>query len=365
MDYKDQALFKELLVSPSDFKFSLQPSQNKLVNIKLLSTWFAGIAKMLDRYPDIENFLFGTTASLNEGKNLTFKTSTCKSEFGVKLEEASGEKLTMINAIQAELEAFQEEVVTYQQFGTFMRDSEYEQEIAADSDLRNLVSPTLFPRTTPTKVLQGAKLFMSPQYQETVTLGDKIAGKQRITDTTNFIFPSTIRIAAAKHVTFHYVKGTQAAESRLHQLIRPHLWRWLTIAMSDGPFTHLFKSTWEGDHTNLFQKLMEVQNEQREETDQVFAIFNCQMQLCKKNPKDSLQTWYTLANKEVELVNAVTGTYTNSCNLTMIQQSVVDSMFMVHAHGMGYDKLMTKINREDEDYVPIEERPANRKTRMS
>ena len=126
---------------------------------------------------------------------------------------------------------------------------------------------------------------MSPQYQETVTLGDKIAGKQRITDTTNFIFPSTIRIAAAKHVTFHYVKGTQAAESRLHQLIRPHLWRWLTIAMSDGPFTHLFKSTWEGDHTNLFQKLMEVQNEQREETDQVLLSSTAKCNFVKRIPK--------------------------------------------------------------------------------
>ena len=32
----------------------------------------------------------------------------------------------------------------------------------------------------------------------------------------------------------------------------------------------------------------------------------------------------------------------------MISQSMVDSVFMVHAHGMGYDKLITKISRENE-----------------
>ena len=34
---------------------------------------------------------------------------------------------------------------------------------------------------------------------------------------------------------------------------------------------------------------------------------------------------------------------------------MVDSMFMVHAHGMGYDKLMTKISRDNDGYVPIDE----------
>jgi hypothetical protein len=39
----------------------------------------------------------------------------------------------------------------------------------------------------------------------------------------------------------------------------------------------------------------------------------------------------------------------------MISTGMVDSMYMVHAHGMGYDKLMTKISREFEGYVPIKE----------
>ena len=206
-DYKENALLKELLASPSDYKFTLAPSQNKLTNIKLLPAWFQSIQRMLDRYPDTEMFLFGTAAALNDGKNLTFKTTSCKTESVVKIEEASGSKLTIINAIQQELQAFQQGVNTYQLFADFMRDSEFEAEINLDSELKTLVAPVLFPRTTPNKVLQGAKLFMSPQYQETVTLGDKINGKQRITDETDFTFPSSIRIGTAKHVTFHYIKG--------------------------------------------------------------------------------------------------------------------------------------------------------------
>ena len=355
LDYKEHTLLKELS-SSHDFKFPLAPTQTKLTNIKLLHVWFASIAKMLDRYPDVELFLFGTAATLNESKNLTLKTSICKTEKGVKIEEASGEKLRLIENIQAELQTFQQDVDTFYLFVDFLKASEYEIEINRDPDLKYLVAPTLFPPTVaPTKILQGAKLFMSPQYQETVVVGGTLAGKTRITEFTDFVFPSSIRIGTAKHVTFHYVRGNQLPESRLHQMLRPHLWRWLCAALADGPFAHLLKDTWEGDHTHLFQKLQLIQNAQREETDQVFSIFNQLMQLCKKPSKESLQTWYLQSIKDVEAVNAVTSTYRNSSDLTMISQSWLNSMYKVHAHGMGYDKLMTKISRENDGYVPIEE----------
>ena len=67
--------------------------------------------------------------ALNDGKNLTFKTTSCKAESGVKLEEASGSKLTIINSILQELQAFQREVNTYQLFADFMKESEFETEI--------------------------------------------------------------------------------------------------------------------------------------------------------------------------------------------------------------------------------------------
>ena len=356
-DFKENALLKELLLSGSDFKFSLSPSQHKLVNIKLLPAWFDGIVKMLEskNYPDIENFLFMTSASLNEGNKLTLKTTTCKKESGVKLEPASEEQALLIEAIQSELEAFNKPIANFATFAAFLEESHYEREILSDHELKNVVSPTLFPSVQASKLLKSSELFMSPKYQETVTIGDTIGGKTRVSDITEFVLPSSVRINSAKHVTFHYVKGKQLPESRIHQMIRPHLWRWLTIALDGGPFTHLLKESWEGDHTHLFQTLIKIQNEQREETDQVFAIFNCLSQLFKKIAKDSLPTWYIQALKDVEKVNSVTSTYRDACNLMMIPKCMVDSMYMIHAHGMGHDKLMAKISRENEGYVPIKE----------
>ena len=162
-EYKEHSLYKELMASTADFKFSAQASQNKLTNIKLLPTWFGVITKMLERYgPDIEQFMFGTAASLNEGKNLTLQTSTCKKEPGVKLEQPSGEKLELTERVRQELIAWQDEITTYLQLGKFLADSEFEVEINRDPDLKNLISPSLFPRAAPTKILEGAKLFMSP-----------------------------------------------------------------------------------------------------------------------------------------------------------------------------------------------------------
>ena len=299
LDYKEHVLLKELS-SSTDCKFTLQPSQNKLTNINFVYTWFANITKMLDKFPDVEQLLFGTAATLNEGKNLTLKTTTCKTEAGVKAETAIGEKLHQNTSIQHKLDAFQQDITTFQLFVAFLDKSKFETEI-------NIVAPKLFqPSIAPTKLLQGTKLFMSPQYQENVVLGDTLAGKTHVTADTDFVFPSSIRIGTAKHVTFHYIRGHQLQESCLHQLLRPHPWRWICVALSDGPFTHLLKNTWEGDHTtaNLFLKLQEIQNAQSEETDQVFTIFN--------------------------------------------------SIYMIHNHGMGYDKLMTKTNRENVGYVPIE-----------
>ena len=48
-DFKEHALLKELMLTGSDFKFSIAPTQHRLKNIKLLPTWFDGIVKMLER----------------------------------------------------------------------------------------------------------------------------------------------------------------------------------------------------------------------------------------------------------------------------------------------------------------------------
>ena len=81
-------------------------------------------------------------------------------------------------------------------------------------------------------------LYKSPEFQETVTIGDKLGGGTPVSDLKVYVFPSEQRITNPKSVTFHYVRGDQKPESRLHQLLRPHLWRWLEIALGGGDFAH-------------------------------------------------------------------------------------------------------------------------------
>ena len=83
----DLALIKELL-STKDYKFLHTPSQHRLQNIKELQGWFTSIAKMLDRFRDIEAFMFGTAASLNEDQELSIRITAVKSEKGVKQEHS-------------------------------------------------------------------------------------------------------------------------------------------------------------------------------------------------------------------------------------------------------------------------------------
>ena len=73
------ALIKEL-VGTTNYKFLLPAAQNKLTSIKQLTLWFTEMTKMLDRFPEVELFLFGTVAALNNGADLQLKSVTIKKE---------------------------------------------------------------------------------------------------------------------------------------------------------------------------------------------------------------------------------------------------------------------------------------------
>ena len=351
----DLALIKEL-VSTKDYKFLHPPSQHRLQNIKELQAWFTGIAKMLDRFPDIEAFMFGTAASLNEDQELSIRITAVKSEKGVKLEHSPPDDDALRRAISVELRTFDREFTDFNVVAEFLSVTSYAKEIRASQDLYHFIAPTLFHASVDAKkILSRVAQYKSPEFQETVTVGDKLGGGTPVSDLKVYVFPSEQRITNAKSVTFHYVKGEQKPESRLHQLIRPHLWRWLEIALGGGDFAHFLTMGWEEDHTEVFQQLILQQNREREETDQVFAILDVQDSLRTKLATVSLQTWYLQSMKAVEKVNAVTRTYKAGCNLMILPQSFVDSMYMVHAHHDGYSEILSRVSRENDGYVPIKE----------
>ena len=107
-----KALISELL-SVKEYKFLHPPSQHRLQSIKELQAWFTGIAKMLDRFPNVEAFLFGTAASLNEDQELSIRITAVKSEKGVKQEHSPPDDITLRRAISAELRTFDREFTDF------------------------------------------------------------------------------------------------------------------------------------------------------------------------------------------------------------------------------------------------------------
>jgi hypothetical protein len=347
-------LIKELAVA-KDFKFSLDPAKHQLTSIKHLQAWFTGILVMLERFPHIQVFLFMTVASINNQQNLKLRVTAVKSEKGVKTENQVDDS-ALRKAILAEVSAYPYNIDTFAEADEFLASSHYGIQIRASQDLLYLMAPTLFhaPAVTSSRILTVTEQFKSPEYQETVTLGDNFAGQTLVSTRRVFVFPSEQRINTAKTATFYYVKTAQP-ESRIHQLLRPLLWRWLKVALGTTDFAHLLKAGWEHDHSWIFQELIEQANREREETDQVFAIFNCQKMLFAKVEKDSLYTWYLQALEDIEQVNAITRTFKQDSDLMIIPVGFVNSMYKVHAHRSGFSEIMSRVSRENDGYMPIQE----------
>ena len=347
----DTALIKELL-SASQYKFLLPAAQNKLASIKKLSAWFTAILKMLERFPDTELFLFGTRASLNSGSDLQRRNVKLEHK-GVKLEEVNGAQSRDYAALIADEVRLVDPIQTFTQYENFLRESSYKKEIMASADLQHLVCPALFlPSTGEKEPLTQMQRFRSPEYQETVTVEDD-DGFTWVSDQTVFIFPSEQRVTSSKSVTFHYVRNKKP-ESRIHQLLRPHFWRWFTEALTGTDFAHYLTLGWEGDHTWVIGKLIAQQAAEREESDQLFAILAVQDELRTKDPKENLMSWYVKGIKTVKDLNAITRTYRSNCGLMILPTDYVDSMYKVHAFREGYSETMSRVSRENEGYMPID-----------
>ena len=349
----DLALIKEL-VSTSDFKFQVPAASSKLLSIKHLPAWFSAITKMLSRFPDPEAFLFGTTASLNSGSELQLRTVAVKTEAsGVKLENAAPGAPDLVKLIKEELRLFNAPITTFSVFDQFLQATSYRKQIMADRNLQHLVAPTILqPSMEARTLLSRAQQFKSPEYQETVTL-DEHTGLTLVSDQRVFVFPSEQRMTSVKAVTFHYVRGDRKPEVKVHQLLRPHFWRWLKVALTGTDFAHLLTLGWECDHTWVFGRLIEQQDNEREESDQLFAILAVQDELRTKSPSENLMTWYVKALKTIDDLNAVTRTYREGCGLMILPVQLAESMYKVHAHREGYAEVMSRVARDNKGYMPI------------
>ena len=186
----EKALISELL-SVKEYKFLHPPSQHRLQNIKELQAWFTGIAKMLDRFPNVEAFLFGTAASLNEDQELSIRITAVKSEKGVKPEHSPPDDDALRRAISAELRTFDREFTDFNVVAEFLSATSYAKEIRASQDLYHFIAPNLFhPSVDAKRILSRVAQYKSPEFQETVTIGDKLGGGTPVSDLKVYVFPS-------------------------------------------------------------------------------------------------------------------------------------------------------------------------------
>ena len=354
---RDAALIKELQAT-TDYKFLNPAASNKLQSIKQLPMWFSAIVKMLVRFPDPEAFLFGTTASLNNQSELQLRTIQVKQEFPSSKREDAKAPPSYTALVLEELQLFGQ-VLSFARFDNFLEGSSYRTHILADNTLKHLIAPALFPRTeAASALLTKTQQFRSPEYEETVTLGDN-HGLTLVSDQRKFIFPSEQRITNVKAVTFHYAKnirlGDCSPERIIHQLLRPHFWRWLNSALTGTDFAHLLTLGWECDHTWIFGRLIEQADNEREESDQLFAILAVQDELRTKSSSENLMSWYVKALKTIDTLNAITRTYRKGCGLMILPAELVESMYKIHAHREGYSEVMSRVARDNQGYMPIAE----------
>ena len=82
----DELLLIKELAAAKDFKLSLDPSKHQLTSIKHLQAWFAGILVMLERFPHIQAFLFGTVASINYQQSTEPTTPSHRHQVGKRSE---------------------------------------------------------------------------------------------------------------------------------------------------------------------------------------------------------------------------------------------------------------------------------------
>ena len=181
-------LIKELAVA-KDFKLSLDPAKHQLTSIKHLQAWFTSILTMLERFPHIQVFLFGTVASINKQQNLQPRVTDVKSEKGVKTENKVDDS-ALRKAILAEVSAYPYNIDTYAEADEFISSSHYAIQIRASQDLLHLMAPTLFhaAAVTSSRILTVTEQFKSPEYQETVTLGDDFAGQTTLVSTAECLY---------------------------------------------------------------------------------------------------------------------------------------------------------------------------------
>ena len=322
---------KELL--SGGFKFPDSPQNNKLTQLKDVHKWLLKIRHTFRRYANFYMFLYATAGYIDttmELKPRRLQKDKVKKEI-VKKERHRAKMLSgseetesspeeededeekhagLPKALQQELSDFGG-ISTYEELGKFMKVSTHAKRILSNPVMLGMVAP--FMASTEAKPAGNDPLskFNSLGYERRLNAQAKVGDHKNLTMVSNvgeYILPAEDRIKFGNGLIFYYSGGRQ--ESRLHSLLRPHVWNYLKLALEKTPFSYVItECPVLHDVSHVVQYLLKKAAAERLETDQCYEVLNTVVALWKKDPKTSLQQWYADAVEKVNNLNEVSETY--------------------------------------------------------
>ena len=355
----EHVLLREL----ANYKFLDPPSSNKLTHLRDLHPWLGRIRETFKRFPGVEQIIYSTVAATDEKFKLQAKAYP---ETPVKLEgESKNPKQEALDKVarqflsadelatlKTEMKSFGE-VTNLLEIMEFLKACSFAKLISANPQLLAYVAPKYAKAGEDSKPSSALEKLTSLEYERVLVPATPLSGYTTLDDTSGYVLPAHNRVAFGDGVVFIYYETGQP-ESKLHRTLRPYVWDYIVRALANTQFSHyITECKLKYNVSQVVQALIKKAASERYETEQSQAVMTFQMKLWYKDPKQTLQQWYSSAFKEAEVINEITRTY-KSEDLEIITKGKINMMFKIHADAMGYRELGQRVARENGGLVPMD-----------
>ena len=355
----EHVLLRELI----NYKFVDPPSSNKLYHLRDLHPWLKKLRSTFSRFPGVEQIIYSTRAAAPE--NIKFQAKAYPETF-VKLEnetkhpsEEARDKVAREFLTEKELSALKEQMGSFGgvtnlfELVEFLKNCPVSKLIMAHPKLLAYVAPKYVKSGETAKPASVLEKHMSLEYERALVPASPTQGFTALYDTSGYVLPAQDRLAFGDGITFLYYE-TGKPESNVHRSLRPYVWEYMVRSLANTPFSHFItECKLKNDVTRVTQALIKKAASERYETEQSQAIMTFVLKLWYKEPKQTLQQWYSSALEEAENINEITRTY-KSEDLEIITKGKINMMFKIHADSMGYRELSQRVARENAGLVPMD-----------
>ena len=352
----EHVLLREL----ANYKLLEPPTSSKLHSLREIHPWLKKFRSNFSRFPGVEQIIYSTVPATDEKTNYQAKAYP---EVSVKIEgsgaaipskdKAALEFLTPdeLTHLKGEMRS-SGEVKTLPELLTFLQDSRFAKLIGEHPKLLAYVAPNYLKSGGNVKAPSVLEQHVSLEYERALVPATPV-GYTVMYDHSGYVLPAQDRVAFGDGIVFLYYE-TMQPESKLHRTLRPYVWEYLVRSLTNTSFSHFItECKLKNDVSRVVQALIKKASSERYETEQSQAIMTFQMKLWHKDPKQSLQQWYSSAVDEAEEINEVSRTY-KSEDLEIMTKAKINMMFKIHADAMGYRELSQRVARENGGLVPID-----------